>query len=154
MSEEPVHISLKPDSESIASSINELVSGYNNLVSVTTSEENEKFTGNNRLRRDFMQISNAYTNLFANTVFDVSDNGSIAIDHEQLSIAAANGSINDVFTNLGRFKNVILQKADDISINPMEYVNNKIISYKNPNRAIMDPYNTSMYSGMMFNGYI
>lgn len=36
----------------------------------------------------------------------------------------------------------------------MDYVNNKIIAYKNPTRTYNDPYNLSAYTGMMFNGYI
>lgn len=44
--------------------------------------------------------------------------------------------------------------TDDISINPMNYVNNKIVAYKNPHKPVNDPYNLSAYSGMMFNGYI
>lgn len=36
----------------------------------------------------------------------------------------------------------------------MNYVNNKIVAYKNPHKPVNDPYNLSAYSGMMFNGYI
>lgn len=35
----------------------------------------------------------------------------------------------------------------------MNYVNNKIVAYKNPKYAFNDPYNLSAYSGMMFNDY-
>ena len=45
-------------------------------------------------------------------------------------------------------------KAENIALNPMDYVNNKIIAYKNPTRTYNDPYNLSAYTGMMFNGYI
>ena len=36
----------------------------------------------------------------------------------------------------------------------LDYVNNKIVAYKNPHKPVNDPYNLSAYSGMMFNGYI
>ena len=46
------------------------------------------------------------------------------------------------------------EKAENIALNPMDYVNNKIIAYKNPLRSFPDPYNLSAYTGIMFNGYI
>ena len=38
-------------------------------------------------------------------------------------------------------------------INPMEYISKSIISYKNPARPTADTYTTSIYSGMIYNGY-
>ena len=45
-------------------------------------------------------------------------------------------------------------RADNIAINPMHYVNKTLISYPNPNKTFANPYVTSIYSGMMFNGYV
>ena len=59
-----------------------------------------------------------------------------------------------VFESLNSFKDSIKTKAENIALNPMDYVNNKIIAYKNPTRTYNDPYNLSAYTGMMFNGYI
>ncbi|MGN0480737.1 MAG: hypothetical protein ACI4EV_04135, partial [Lachnospiraceae bacterium] len=60
----------------------------------------------------------------------------------------------DIFKNLGKFKNAVQNKAETIALNPMDYVNNKIVAYKNPGRSFTTPYYTSAYAGMMFNGYI
>lgn len=43
VTEEPVTISLKADADSIVESLNELVAGYNNLISVTNDENNNHF---------------------------------------------------------------------------------------------------------------
>ena len=56
-------------------------------------------------------------------------------------------------SSLGRFKSDLQKKANDIMINPMEYISKSIISYKNPARPTADTYTTSIYSGMIYNGY-
>ena len=63
-------------------------------------------------------------------------------------------ALSHIYESLNSFKNSIKEKAEDIALNPMDYVNNKIIAYKNPLRSFPDPYNLSAYTGMMFNGYI
>ena len=64
------------------------------------------------------------------------------------------GAVDEAEANSGVKELSEAVKADDISINPMNYVNNKIVAYKNPHKPVNDPYNLSAYSGMMFNGYI
>ena len=64
------------------------------------------------------------------------------------------GAVDEAEANSGVKELSEAVKADDISINPMNYVNNKIVAYKNPYKPVNDPYNLSAYSGMMFNGYI
>ena len=50
---------------------------------------------------------------------------------------------------------MLLRKSNQISINPMQYVDQTIVAYKNPNpgRNYANPYVSSAYSGMIFNGY-
>ena len=56
--------------------------------------------------------------------------------------------------SLNSFRQAIVSRADDISINPMKYVDKVMISYPNPIHSFANPYMTSIYTGMMFNGYI
>ena len=151
---DPVTISLKDDGDAIVESISQLVDGYNNLISVTSNSNNNKFEGNSKLRNEFTNITKAYDKLLSSNGLQVSDDGSLSIDSDSIKKAAESGSITDLFSNLGIFKNAIQNKAEHISLDPMNYVNNKIVSYKNPQKSLMDPYNNSLYSGMMFNGYI
>ena len=78
----------------------------------------------------------------------------ININKDTIVNAADSGTLHDIFAGLTPFKTALQNKAEDIAFNPMEYVNNKIIAYKNPHRQLNDPYNLSAYTGMMFNGYI
>lgn len=152
--EEPVHISLKEDADSITESIGELVSGYNKLFSIAANTENDKFEGNARLKKEFARIMKAYQPQLEKNGLSVDSDGIIEVDKASIQQAASNGTLEDVFSTLDSFKKSIQKKADDISINPMNYVNNKIVAYKNPARPVNDPYNLSAYSGMMFNGYV
>lgn len=150
----PVTISMNTDTDAIADSIGELIGGYNNLISVTANDANEHFEGNEKLKKDFAGIAKSYNHLLNENGLSVTDNGTIAIDRDAIISAADNGTLGDIFSGLNAFKQAVQKKAEDISLNPMDYVNNKIIAYKNPLRPTNDPYNLSAYTGMIFDGYL
>ena len=150
----PVTISMNTDTDAIADSIGELIGGYNNLISVTANDANEHFEGNEKLKKDFAGIAKSYNHLLNENGLSVTDNGTIAVDRDAIISAADNGTLGDIFSGLNAFKQAVQKKADDISLNPMDYVNNKIIAYKNPLRPTNDPYNLSAYTGMIFDGYL
>lgn len=150
----PVTISMNTDTDAIADSIGELIGGYNNLISVTANDANEHFEGNEKLKKDFAGIAKSYNNLLNENGLSVTDNGTIAVDRDAIISAADNGTLGDIFSGLNAFKQAVQKKAEDISLNPMDYVNNKIIAYKNPLRPTNDPYNLSAYTGMIFDGYL
>ena len=149
----PVTISMNTDTDAIADSIGELIGGYNNLISVTANDANEHFEGNEKLKKDFAGIAK-YNHLLNENGLSVTDNGTIAVDRDAIISAADNGTLGDIFSGLNAFKQAVQKKAEDISLNPMDYVNNKIIAYKNPLRPTNDPYNLSAYTGMIFDGYL
>ena len=153
VSEEPVTVSLLADADSIVESIEELVSGYNKLISVATDETNNRFGGNEKLRKEIIGIANSYKEQLSTNGLTVDDHGLINVDKEQIVELARNNDLTNIFNDLNSFKSNIQKKAEEISLDPMNYVNNKIVAYKNPQRTTTDPYNPSAYSGMMFNGY-
>ena len=150
----PVTISMNTDTDAIADSIGELIGGYNNLISVTANDANEHFEGNEKLKKDFAGIAKSYNHLLNENGLSVTDNGTIAVDRDAIISAADNGTLGDIFSGLNAFKQAVQKKAEDISLNPMDYVNNKIIAYKNPLRPTNDPYKLSAYTGMIFDGYL
>lgn len=152
--EPPVNIALKADSDAIVDSINELIGGYNNLISVATGSDTDTFEGSARLRRQFSQLSRSYSGVLSQSGLDVNDNGTISVNKDAILTLADEGGLGKVYDSLGHFKDALHDTAERIAMNPMDYVNNKIIAYKNPRRVMTDPYNLSAYSGMMFNGYI
>lgn len=154
VSTKPVNISLKADADSILESINELVTGYNNLINVATNENNRHFEGNTRFQKEIAGIARTYKDQLSSNGLTVNSDGTLDINQSIISHAAGSDTLSGIFESLDSFKNSLQKKADDISLNPMNYVNNKIVAYKNPTRTITDPYNLSAYSGMMFNGYV
>jgi flagellar hook-associated protein 2 len=152
--EPPVAISLAADADAVVDSINELVGSYNNLINVATDSTKSIFSGSEKLKRQFNSITHAFGTMLSSSGLDVSDNGSITVNSDVIKDLAKNDSISNIFDSLGSFKNAIQDTAERIAMDPMDYANNKIIAYKNPHRITTDPYNTSAYSGMLFNGYI
>ena len=154
VTEEPVTISLKADADSIVESLNELVAGYNNLNSVTNDENNNHFQGTEKLQNEIASIARSYKKQLADSGLSLNKDGTISADKEVIINADNKDALSHIYESLNSFKNSIKEKAEDIALNPMDYVNNKIIAYKNPLRSFPDPYNLSAYTGMMFNGYI
>lgn len=154
VTEEPVTISLKADADSIVESLNELVAGYNNLISVTNDENNNHFQGTEKLQNEIASIARSYKKRLADSGLSLNKDGTISADKEVIINADNKDALSHIYESLNSFKNSIKEKAENIALNPMDYVNNKIIAYKNPLRSFPDPYNLSAYTGMMFNGYI
>ena len=154
VTEEPVTISLKADADSIVESLNELVAGYNNLISVTNDENNNHFQGTEKLQNEIASIARSYKKQLADSGLSLNKDGTISADKEVIINADNKDALSHIYESLNSFKNSIKEKAEDIALNPMDYVNNKIIAYKNPLRSFPNPYNLSAYTGMMFNGYI
>ena len=154
VTDNPVTISLKADADSIAESINELVSGYNNLISAANDKANNQFQGTERLHKEITAIARSHKKQLESNGLTLNKDGTISTNKEVLSKAADDNQLSKVFESLNSFKDSIKTKAENIALNPMDYVNNKIIAYKNPTRTYNDPYNLSAYTGMMFNGYI
>lgn len=154
VTEEPVTISLRADADSIVESLNELVAGYNNLISVTNDENNNHFQGTEKLQNEIASIARSYKKQLADSGLSLNKDGTISADKEVIINADNKDALSHIYESLNSFKNSIKEKAENIALNPMDYVNNKIIAYKNPLRSFPDPYNLSAYTGMMFNGYI
>lgn len=154
VTEEPVTISLEADADSIVESLNELVAGYNNLISVTNDENNNHFQGTEKLQNEIASIARSYKKQLADSGLSLNKDGTISADKEVIINADNKDALSHIYESLNSFKNSIKEKAENIALNPMDYVNNKIIAYKNPLRSFPDPYNLSAYTGMMFNGYI
>lgn len=152
--ETSVKVGMSADEDAVVESISDLIGGYNKLFLVTKDDANKRFAGNDRLQREFARIAMAHRATLGHSGLTIEDDGSVAVNREEIAKVAGSGKLGEVFAQLNDFKKDIQRKAESIATNPMNYVNNKIVAYKNPNKTITDPYNTSMYSGMMFDGLV
>ena len=151
--DKPVHIGLKTDTESITDNINQLVGSYNNFIRAASSYLNTQ-SRSRQLIREFSSIASLYGNSLESMGMHLEDDGMLSINDERLrQTAAASGNDLSAFNVLKDFSSSLLRKSDQVSLNPMNYVDKKIVAYKNPGHNFISPYTTSAYSGMMFNSY-
>lgn len=145
-----VGITLKADTEPVIESIHELVRNYNRLSLIAA---NGTSTGSQRLHDELVAIASNYDDVLNVVGITIEDNGCLKIDDNSLRQASDESSLLEKISKIDKFKNTVKNKANAVMLNPMAYINKTIISYKNPARPSSDPYTTSIYTGMMYNGY-
>ena len=96
----PAIISLNTNDESIVDTVDELLSGYNTMISVFSTDNSMKFSGNERLKREFSRITNAYKTTLNNNGMHVEQDGSISMNKSEVLNVAHNGLMSDVFSEL------------------------------------------------------
>ncbi len=150
---EPIQVGLKTDVESLTDNVTHLIGGYNDFVKAASSYL-ETQTRSRKLVRELSSIATLYTPSLESTGLTLQKDGTLQLDKDQLMQAASQtGDITQTFGYLRDFSNALLRKSNQVSLNPMEYVEKTIVAYKNPGHNFVSPYATSAYSGMMFNGY-
>lgn len=146
-------ISLNDDLDSVISSINDMISSYNNLLDLSNNS-NEGSDDAAILNKEIHKTTRQYASNLENIGITINENGKMTFD-EALFIQTANeDDLDKSLASLNSFRQAIVSRADDISINPMKYVDKVMISYPNTIHSFANPYMTSIYTGMMFNGYI
>ena len=150
----------------MADNLQELVDAYNGFI-----ETGERYSSNqlgNQLLHDLKDVSLSYENDLESVgmVIDengeiigikqqgADENGEISIDRDLLSDALDTDKPSETFSILNAFKNSLLAKADNASINPIKYVDKIIVTYKRPGTNFISPYSASVYAGMMFDLFL
>ena len=150
---EPVKIGLKTDIESLTDNVSHLVGGYNEFVRAASSYL-ETQSKSRQLVHELKGIASVYHNSLHTMGLNLENDGTLAIDQDVLQQTAARSSdITETFGSLKGFSNMLLRKSRQVSLNPMDYVEKIIVAYKKPGNNFPNPYVTSAYSGMMFDGY-
>lgn len=150
---ESVKIGLKTDVESLTDNVVNLIGGYNDFIKAASSYL-ESQTRSKKLVKEVNGIANLYNDSMNRMGLSVQEDGSIEIDQNQLrQTALQSGNIAQTFDYIKDFSNALLRKSTQVSLNPMDYVDRTMVAYKNPGHNFANPYSTSAYSGMMFNGY-
>ena len=92
-------------------------------------------------RNEIASIARSYKKQLADSGLSLNKDGTISADKEVIINALITKTpLSHIYESLNSFKNSIKEKAEDIALNPMDYVN-KIIAYKNPLRSFPDLYN-------------
>lgn len=151
--EDSVHIGFKPDMDALMDALNDLSNNYNSMISM--AKENSTDGGDSsRLFKELQRITKHHSSSLESAGLSFDEDGKMKIDESLVAQTVAEGNIRDSLSVIGRYKDELTKEANLITLNPMNYVDKKMISYPNPVISFSNPYVTSMYSGMMFNGYI
>ncbi len=149
---ETASIGLKTDVESLTENVNTLVRGYNSFLRAV-AEYSDNQPKSARLFNEMSGVARVYAHGLTSLGLNLNLDGTLEVDSDTLRQAAMSDDAKENFASMKGFTNSVLRKSNQVSLNPMNYVNNIIVAYKNPGKNFASPYITSAYSGMMFNSY-
>lgn len=149
----PAQIGLKTDTESLADNVGQLVGSYNDFIRAASSYL-ETQSKSKQLVSELKSIAGIYENSLESFGVSMAEDGTLNVDKDLLrQTAIQSEDISETFGTLKNFSASLLSKSNQVSINPMKYVQKTVVAYKNPGHTYVSPYTTSAYSGMMFNSY-
>lgn len=148
-----VSVRVKTDVESLTDNISHLISGYNAFLQ-NASKYLDSQPQSKALVREMTGLSNGFNNDLEALGVNFNEDGQISLDKNLIQQTAEEDDSLTRFDNVKKFANNILDKANSVSLDPLQYTNKKIVAYKNPNaNNYSSPYITSNYSGLMFSSY-
>lgn len=152
-SETEATVDYHPDSDAIIEGVKEFVSNYNTLIEKNITFEQKTDTPS-KLLRELKRLAEPFTNELESCGITFDKDGFMELDTSLAEQAIEDGDMKKLFQPDSLMTNRLFAKTDAIKINPMEYVDKKVVSYPNftkPPRGYS--YITSLYSGLLFNYY-
>lgn len=147
----PARIGFKTSIDAVADNLQKLVDAYNGFI--ITGEQYSTNQYGNLLLHDLKDVSYSHRHELESTGMVIGENGTISIDRGLLSDALDTESPNETFSVLNNFKNSLLAKADNASIDPIKYIDKTVVTYKRPGINFISPYYSSIYAGLMLDHY-
>lgn len=144
-------ISFKANADAVADNVRRLVDSYNKVIQVGHLYANTQ--ASHKLVSDISNVAKDYRNELEAMGLSLNEESYLQVDDNLLTDAALSDDAAENFSVLGQFKDALNNRASNVSVNPMNYVNKILVAYKNPGRAFATPYITSIYSGMMLDRY-
>ena len=147
-------VGFKPSTDAVADNIESLVSAYNGIINTANRYANSQESSGNLLR-DVSKIADSFASDLSEIGLSVEEDSSLSVDRDALTNSIKGSKVAHTFEVLNKFRDALGSKADQASINPMNYVSKIIIAYKHPNpdKNFATPYISSMYSGMMLDRF-
>ncbi|MDF2944181.1 MAG: hypothetical protein K0S01_3039 [Herbinix sp.] len=151
-----VTVRIVPDSEKILTAVDSVLSTYNNLINLAKNRtlDSKEHIRATKLISEMKSLEKVYQDELESCGMKASDDGTLKLDDALAVQAAEDGGMENFFTKENGFVARLLDKAETIAINPMEYLDKTIVTYPNTEKiSFRNPYITSMYSGLFFNSY-
>ncbi|BCN32790.1 hypothetical protein [Anaeromicropila herbilytica] len=152
-SNEVVTLSLVPDRDKIIAGLDSIIQPYNDIIRLS-NEQSTNHRNAKRLMWEVSSIVNDYKNEFESCGLNINSNNEINLEESLILQAANDGDLQKIFSTSLGFIPSILNKSNEIMLNPMKYLDKTIVYYKDVTKpGVSNPYMTSIYSGMIFNSY-
>jgi flagellar hook-associated protein 2 len=154
--DQPIILRIVPDSEKILPAVDSVLSSYNNLIGLAKNRtlDNKEHIRATKLINEMKSLEKVYQGELEACGFIAAEDGSLTLEDALAVQAAEDGGMESFFTRENGFIARLLDKAETIAINPMEYLDKTIVTYPNSEKVpIRNPYITSMYSGLFFSSY-
>lgn len=135
------------DGSSLTTQYEAFCDNYNRLLNLSRSKDTHEL---HMLSSNITSTIKRYRSLLEENGMTVNDDFSLSPDADLLGKSVQDGTVFDKLKNLQPFKDSLKKHVSYIEVNPMEYINKKVVAYKNPKRLISTPYAGSIYTGMMF----
>ena len=147
---QPVKIGFKPGAEAVTDDIQSLVDSFNSMIRIAEHHSGMP-ASNEKLLKDMGNVAKTFSSSLDPIGLSVSDKGMIDVDRTKLTQSVVSEEADQNIGVLNRFKDAIGRKADEASLDPMNYVKKILVTYKNPisDKNLVCPYISSIYSGMM-----
>ncbi len=145
-------VGLKPDTEAAVENIANLVDSYNNFITSMNSYS-ANVVKQNSLFVEMNSIARSYQSDMSKMGISMNVGGTLDMDRDQLTQYIADSNSEDSIDSIKKFTSSVLRKSNQISVNPVAYLNKTVVAYKNPGKNYTSPYTASAYSGLMFNSY-
>ncbi|MHB8128439.1 MAG: hypothetical protein ACYDEX_05540 [Mobilitalea sp.] len=154
--EQPVTVRIVPDSEKILTAVDSVLNTYNNLIKLAKDRtlDNKEHYRATKLMSEMKGLETLYKEELDACGLKVSEDGILRIEDSLAIQASEDGGMESLFTRENGFIARLIDKAETIAINPMEYLDKTIVTYPNTDKInFRNPYVTSMYSGLFFSSY-
>lgn len=152
-SDDIAQVGLKTDLDSLTENVGNLITGYNSFLD-SAAEYLESHPRSGKLLNEMEHICRHYQQELEGLGFTFEEKGRLKMDEDAFRRSILNDESRARFSTIKDFTNSILRKVDQISLDPMEYVDKKLVAYKNPSgHNLPAPYMTCTYSGMLFSSF-
>lgn len=149
-----VSVGFKPSADAVADSVESLVGAYNGIIDIA-NHYSTSHVSSGKLLQDMSAVGKRYSRDFSQMGIELQKDSSLSVNRKELTSSISGEDYEHTFDVLNKFRDTMGRKADQTSIDPLNYVNKKLIAYKNPqsSRNFPAPYISGLYSGMMMDTF-
>lgn len=147
-SDSPIQIKLVVDDDKITDKLQDFVNSYNQLVDIARNSTSQR--GATKLFRDITNLTKRHTESLESAGLTIDDNGYMSVSED-----VDTTQIQMLFDeDLSAFRRDVKKTTQNITLNPLNYIDKIVVTYPNAQGTYPNPYQPSKYSGLLFNDYI